>query len=295
MARTLRWTSIACGTLLGLGIVAYALVYVLSQRLLDRRYPVPVAVLTIPTDPQSIDEGRRLATLHGCLHDCHGPAGEGRVMFDDPKIARIVAPNLSAAVQRYTDSQLAAIIRNGVRPDGRSVVVMPAEAFVVMTDADISHVIGYLRSLPPLPGPGPHVALGPLGRIGVVAGKFKTAAQRIAESVPPPPAATPGEEPGRYVARTVCAECHGTDLHGDANPEFTSPDLAVVTAYTPEAFTRLLRTGVALGERQVGIMSEQARNNLSQLTDAEISALYGYLHGLSGGTRRLAADGVPRQ
>jgi len=31
-------------------------------------------------------------------------------------------------------------------------------------------------------------------------------------------------------------------------------------------------------------MSEQARNNLSQLTDAEISALYGYLRCLSGGT-----------
>jgi cytochrome c553 len=97
------------------------------------------------------------------------------------------------------------------------------------------------------------------------------------------------------MARTVCAECHGTDLHGDANPEFTSPDLAVVAAYTPEAFTRLLRTGVALGERQVGIMSEQARNNLSQLTDEEISALYGYLRGLSGGTRRLPADGVQRR
>jgi hypothetical protein len=36
MARTLRWSGIDCGTVLGLGIVAYALVYVLSQRLLDR-------------------------------------------------------------------------------------------------------------------------------------------------------------------------------------------------------------------------------------------------------------------
>ena len=295
MARTLRWTGVACGTLLGLGIAAYALVYALSQRVLDRRYPVPVAVLTIPTDPQSIDEGRRLATLHGCLRDCHGRMGEGRVMFDDPKIARIVAPNLTAAVRRYSDSQLAAIIRYGVRPDGRSLVVMPAEAFVAMTDADISRIIGYLRSLPPLPGPGPHVALGPLGRIGLIVGKFRTAARRVAESVPPEAAATPAEEPGRYLARTVCAECQGTDLHGDANPEFTSPDLAVVAAYTPEAFTRLLRTGIALGERRVGMMSEQARNNLSQLTDAEISALYGYLHALPGAARQLSTDGVRRQ
>ena len=78
----------------------------------------------------------------------------------------------------------------------------------------------------------------------------------------------------------MCAECHGTSLQGDANPEFVSPDLRLVYAYTPEAFTQLLRTGVALGGRQLGMMSEQARNNLSQLTDTEISALYGYLHGM---------------
>jgi hypothetical protein len=53
-----------------------------------------------------------------------------------------------------------------------------------------------------------------------------------------------------------------------------------VYSYTPEGFTQLLRTGVALGGRQLGMMSEEARNNLSHLTDAEISALYAYLHGM---------------
>ena len=58
-------------------------------------YPAPLVALTIPTDPQSVEEGRRLATVHGCVHDCHGKEGEGRVMFDDPKIAQLVAPNLT--------------------------------------------------------------------------------------------------------------------------------------------------------------------------------------------------------
>jgi cytochrome c553 len=278
--RGLRWIGIAAGVLMALAIAGYALVYGLSERILARKYPVPVSALTIPTDAASIQEGRRLATLHGCLLDCHGKDGAGQVMLDDPKIARIVAPNLTAAVQRYSDSQLAAIIRNGVRPDGRSLLIMPAEAFVVMTDADVARIIALLRSLPPLPGPGPHVALGVLGRIGVAAGKLKTAAQRAADSPAPPEATTAEGQLGRYVARTVCGECHGTDLHGDSNPEFTSPDLAVVAAYTPEAFAQLLRSGVALGGRELGMMSRESRNNLSQLTDAEISALYGYLHAL---------------
>ena len=280
MRSVLRWIGLAIGGLVGLGIVAYVLVYGLSERVLRRTYEVPVIALTIPTDPESIREGRRLATVHGCFLDCHGKEAEGRVMFNDPKIARIVAPNLTAAVRHYTDAQLAVIIRNGVRPDGRSLIVMPSEAFIGMTDSDVGRIIAFLKSLPPVPGPGPDIAVGPLGRVGIVAGKLKTAVQLIAITAPPPAATNQEAERGRYLARTVCAECHGTSLRGAANPDFTSPDLLVVAAYSPEAFTRLLRTGTALGERQLGTMSEQARNNLSQLTDSEIAALYSYLHAL---------------
>jgi len=280
MQRVLRRIGLAIGSLVGLGIVGYGFVYGLSERVLRRTYEVPAIALTIPSDPESIREGRRLATVHGCFLDCHGKEAEGRVMFDDAKIARIVAPNLTAAVHQYTDAQLAVIIRNGVRPNGRSLIVMPSEAFNGMTDSEVGRIIAFLKSLPRVPGPGPHIAVGPLGRLGLVVGKFKTAAQLIATTAPPPPATNDEEELGRYLARTVCAECHGTSLRGEANPDFTSPDLRVVAAYSPQAFARLLRTGIALGDRQLGAMSEQARNNLSQLTDSEISALYSYLHAL---------------
>jgi cytochrome c553 len=280
MRRALRWTGIAAAGLLGLAVLGYILVYALSERVLRRTYPSPAIALTVPTDPQSIQEGRRIATVHSCVHDCHGKEAEGRVMFDDPKLARIVAPNLTAAVHRYTDAQLAVIIRNGIRPDGRSLMVMPAQAFIGMSDADVGRIIAFLKSLPSVPGPAAHIEIGPLGRLGLALGKFKTAAQLISLTEPPPAATGQEAELGRYLARTVCAECHGTSLQGDANPEFTSPDLRVVAAYDPEAFTRLVRTGVAIGGRQLGMMSQQARNNLAQLTDWEISALYSYLHNL---------------
>ena len=280
MRRVVRWVGITIGSLVGLGVVGYALIYGLSERILRRTYAIPAVALTIPTDPDSIREGGRLATVRGCFHDCHGKEAEGHLLFDDPKIARIVAPNLTAAARRYSDAQLAVIVRNGLRPDGRSVMVMPAEAFNGMTDADLGRIIAFLKSLPPVPGPGPDVALGPLGRLGLVAGKFKTVAQLIAETVPPPEATNQEAESGRYLARTICAECHGTSLRGAANPDFTSPDLRIVASYSPEAFVRLLRTGVALGDRNLGVMSAQARRNLSRLTDSEIAALYSYLHAM---------------
>jgi len=280
MKRLLRWVAVVLGTFVGLAVVAYAVVYVLSERVLRRTYEVPPVAIAVPSDEASIAEGRRLATIRGCFGGCHGKQAEGAVMFNEPMIARIVAPNLTAAVHHYSDAQLAVIIRKGLRPDGRSVIVMPAEAANGLTDEDLGRIIAFLSSLPPANGPAPDIWLGPLGRIGFVTGEFKTAAQLIAETVPPPETTTKEGVFGRYLARTICTECHGTSLQGDSNPEFVSPDLRIVAAYSPEAFTTLLRTGVALGGRKLGVMSEWARDHLSQLNDAEIAALYGYLHGL---------------
>lgn len=280
MKRLLRWIGIALGGLVGLGIVAYAVLYVLSERVLQRTYEARAISLTIPTDPASITEGRRLATVRGCFADCHGKQAEGKVLFDQPMIARVVAPNLTAAVHKYSDAELVAIIRNGVRPGGRSLLIMPSDVFVVLTDEDLGRIIAFLKSLPVVEGPGPSISAGPLGRVGLATGKFKLAAQLIAETVPPPEAPNEEAAHGRYLARTICAECHGAALRGDSNPDFTSPDLRVVAAYSPDAFAQLLRTGVAIGGKSVGVMSAQAQNNLSYLTDVEIAALYSYLHSL---------------
>ena len=280
MKRALRWLGIALGSCAALGLLAYVVVYVLSERTLRHTYAVPAVAITIPTDPASIIEGRRLAIIHGCFGGCHGRQAEGMVMFDKPMIARFVAPNLTAAVRKYSDADLAIIIRNGVLPDGRSTMVMPSEAFVDLTDADLVRIIAFLKSLPAANGPGANVSIGPLGRIGVAAGKFKTTAQLIAETVPPPDAAGEDAVFGRYLARTICAQCHGTSLRGDSNPDFTSPSLEIVAAYSPESFVQLLRTGVALGGRNLATMSPWSRTHLTYLTDAEIAALYSYLRAM---------------
>ena len=121
--RLLRWIGIALGSIVGLAIVAYGVAYALSERVLKHAYAIPTVAFSVPTDPASIIEGHRLATIRGCVGGCHGKQAEGTVMFDQPMIGRVVAPNLTAAVRKYTDSELAVIIRNGVRPGGRGYVV----------------------------------------------------------------------------------------------------------------------------------------------------------------------------
>jgi len=279
MKRLLRWIGVGAGVLVVLGAVAYAVVYVMSERIFGRHYDAPAGALTVPSDAASIAEGRRLATLRGCL-GCHGKDAEGIVLFDDPLIARIVAPNLTRAVRKYSDAELVTIIRHGLRPDGRSVVVMPSEEFVTLTDEDLGRIIAYMKTLPAVDGPDPAVSLGPLGRIGLVLGAYQTTAQIIAGMVPPPDTAQPQAAAGRYLARTTCAHCHGTDLRGASNPDFTAPALQIVAAYSPEAFTQFLRTGVALGGRELRVMSGVARKQLHDLSDDEIAALYSYLHAI---------------
>jgi len=72
MKRLLRCVGIALGSLAGLGIIAYAVLYTLSERVLRRTYEAPAVALSMPNDSASIMEGRRLATIRGCFAGCHG-------------------------------------------------------------------------------------------------------------------------------------------------------------------------------------------------------------------------------
>jgi mono/diheme cytochrome c family protein len=276
MPRLLRWLRNVLLGLLGLVVLAAGVLYFLSERIVHRTYREPLVNLAVPTDSQSIAEGRRLATVRGCSGGCHGSLIEGGVFIDEPLLARLVAPNLTAAVRTYTDAELARIIRRGVRPDGQSVVGMPSEMFSPLTDEDLGKIIAYLRSVPPQEGPGREVRLGPLARLGLLAGKYATAAHEVhrADSLAriyPHPGDSTAQ--GAYLARTACTECHGLALRGGE----TTPDLRIVAGYSPEAFATLLRTGKASGNRELKLMSLVARKRFTHFTDAEIHALYQYL------------------
>ncbi len=72
--------------------------------------------------------------------------------------------------------------------------------------------------------------------------------------------------------------CHASDLAGTPPGSFhPTPDLAVAAAYDRADFHTLMRSGKALGGRELGLMSQTARNNFSAFTDAEVDALYDYL------------------
>jgi cytochrome c553 len=282
--RTLRFLRIALLSVALVVALAGMIVYLLSESIVRRTYTEPRVDVAVPGDSASIGEGHRLAMIRGCAGGCHGrdSAGSvyGGVFVDDPLLARLVAPNLSTAVRRYSNADLVRIIRRGVRPDGSSVIGMPSEMFAGLSDQDLGKILAYLRSVPPRPGLGPERRLGPIARIAFVAGKFRPAAELVRRADRLSGSWPRGADSlvlGAYLTRTSCTECHGLDLRGgDA-----APDLRIAAGYSLQSFTELLRRGNALGNRDLPLMSQVARTRFRHFTDPELRSLYEYLIALT--------------
>ena len=267
---------LACVALLGL-----ASVYAVSEWKLRRQFDAPLLALRTQTAPD-LAAGLRMAKIVGCWAGCHGDRGEGgRELIKG--LVRNTAPTLSSVLPLYDDQELVRLIRYGVKQDGRSAFGMIAHVFWPLGDQDLANIIAHLRRQPDLPPVPRELNLSLNGRFALVTGRLKVSAELVDRSRPrwgELPRGTPFER-GRYYASITCAECHGVDFRGYALEG--GPSLAILALYSEEQFRHLLRTGEPIGGRDLGIMSEVAREAFSLFTDAEIADLYDFLrqhHGL---------------
>ncbi|MEP6997252.1 MAG: c-type cytochrome [Betaproteobacteria bacterium] len=261
------------------GALAFALyVYASNERELDRRYPVSRMVVPVANGSDALQRGKRLADLTGCT-DCHRQDLRGGVFVDEGWLrGRYYASNLTLKAQTYSDEDLARIVRQGVRPDGRGVVAMPAFGYVRLTDGETADIIALLRSMPAGGANQPEHYIGPLDRWDLWQGRtFKTAVSYIADEQRKEPVdAGVQHAAARHLVGIVCAECHGGDLKGNGW-DSGAPDLAVIGAYGLAEFTRLLRTGIGVDGKEHGLMSTVSRDRLHRLSDQEIGDIHAYL------------------
>jgi mono/diheme cytochrome c family protein len=273
------------GALLLLVLIAVSVVYVLSNRIINRRFAFTPYRVAVPTDSASIAHGYRLARMR-CF-GCHGDSLQGRALFfDEPMIARISAPNVPRRLTHVSDAEFAGFLRSGIRKDGTSPFVMPPPGFYHLSDADLGALIAYLRTVPVMGPETPPNSYRLLGRLGVVLGQFEpsvasfdTTQERVGQD---PAWATTRR--GEYLARVICTECHGVRLTGDPNAAggaSPTPSLAGALAYSLEEFTVLLRTGKPReAGKELGLMAATARGSLTYLTNEEIAAIHEYLSAL---------------
>jgi mono/diheme cytochrome c family protein len=277
MRKALRWAGIGLGGLVALLIVAAIVIFAWSEVILRRDYAAAAEILPA-LSPAETAEAPRLARVLGCL-SCHGEGLKGKLMFDAPGVARVYAPNITEVAAKASDQQLAAGIRQGIGHDGRALFIMPSPMYSRLTDKETAALVGWIRTLPRAQGQTKGLRAGPIGRLGLAIGSFRPGPEGVAEfRTQLPIALGPEHEPARHMTATNCAECHGPALMGgSAGPDEKAPDLNVVAGYDAAQFRTLMKTGRPPTGKDLGLMSEVARNDFSHLTDAEIDALYAYL------------------
>jgi mono/diheme cytochrome c family protein len=282
-ANRLEWLLlIAAGTVL----IVILFLYANARAGLAERYDAPLDAINLPVGPEAISaairEGERLATIRGCFW-CHGASLEGQKYFAEADRGLIVvAPDLTRKVREYSVDEFARVVRHGVRPDGTSLQpAMPSFAYYNMSNEDMASIIAYVRSLPEQNGLAGEFRLMPIGWLRWTLGQLPpNVATLINHTAPRPDPAVAGSAVlrGRYLAESICTECHGDN--GRIRVSIT-PDLEISAAYTREDFIRLMRTGAPAGERKIDYhMVDVGKYRYVRLTDDEVDALYAYFQSM---------------
>lgn len=274
MNPVLKWAGYGLAGVVGACALAVGGALAVSEAMI--RWPVekPPSTLVASTDPGAVARGRKVAKLNGC-HDCHGDQLEGRLFHDEMPIIRAWGSNLSLLLAERSDADFDRAIRHGVGSDGRRLWIMPSNAFAHLTDQEMADLMAYLRTFRPTGEVQPRSQIGHVGRVGVLLGQFNSEAEMIRTNGPLQlEDLGPGHAKGREVARN-CIECHGQTLEG--SPFLKSPDLNMAASYDPADFEKLMRTGIAAGDRKLGLMTAVGPARFNHLSSHEIAALHGYL------------------
>ncbi len=272
-------------------VIAVVAIYLLSNHKMSKSYNVEAhPVNIVDADSALIAYGERLSRIRGCT-DCHGDNLAGKLMIDNPAIARLYAKNLTpgkGGIDNYTIEDWERSIRHGIGKDNKPLLFMPATEFFALSDEDLGALIAYLNSLEPVDNILPENSIGMLGRFLYLIGKIPLIQAEIIDHRSEHPAAPPRSvtaEYGEYLA-LGCAGCHGKEFSGGpipgAPPEW--PPAANLTPsgnlknWTEKSFIQTMRTGIKPdGKPFSEFMPYQTA---SAMTDDELKAVWAFLKSL---------------
>ncbi len=226
---------------------------------------------------------------------CHGSDLGGGTMLEDAMIGTIHGPNLTlgngSVTATYTAADWDRKVRHGVNPAGHP-GFMPSLDYFQMSDRELSDIVVYVRSLPPIDRTVAPVVYGPLGTVLVATGRFQMSADihpdhAAAHAVEPPPE-EPTAEFGRHLAG-ICTGCHRADFSGGpitgGPPDW--PPAANLTAHeegikawTYDDFVKLLRTGIRPDGTPTRVPMAEAIPLGNAMTEVELQALWAHFQSL---------------
>lgn len=255
MRRVLKWIAIGLGVLIGLVLLAFIALNIVGTSHINRKYDVQAEAITIPTDNASLARGAFLANAF--CSECHGQGLSGSEMINEAGIATIYAPNITpsgSGAGNFSDADYVRAMRHGIDPDGKGLMIMPAEIIINWSEEDLASTIAYLKTMPPNDNPVPERKIGLLGRAMYAAGVFGDlfAAEYIDHDMPFPerPEIGANAEYGAYFTRAfACTLCHGEDMRGGPPPPNIPevgqvPPAVTAASWSTEEFLTAVTTGV---------------------------------------------------
>lgn len=272
-------------------LVATAAVYGITTLQLNSEVAFePRRLAAVPTDSATVARGAHLATAIAKCAECHGDDMGGKTFIEAGPVFKLYGPNLTRGrggiAAALSEQDWANAIRHGVRRDGRSMLMMPSEDWVGMSDADLAAIVAYIRQVPAVDRDVPRSSVGPVGRALMLAGQLPLfSAEKVKAVKDVAPAAPPGRtrEYGRYLANVGgCTGCHGATLSGGRIPG-APPDLPIPSNITPAGIGRWTEADFARALRDGRRPDGSAINPFMPIkwtklmTDDELSALYAYL------------------
>lgn len=226
-------------------------------------------------DPAVVQRGAYLANLGGC-GTCHMPitamgpdltrpfAGGLEVTDKLPGggtftwRASNITPDRDTGIGTWTADQIAAAIRQGVRPDGRRLApIMPYQLYNRLTDADVTALVTFLRALPPVANP-----VAPIDNAKLLA---------MVPPVPPAKNEPVADDPvarGAYLASLMhCAMCH-TPM-GPQGPDSTKAFAGGLPMELPPIFgTGILYSANITADAKTGIGAWRAADIVTSVRTA---------------------------
>jgi cytochrome c553 len=244
---------------------------------------------------QAIERGKHLVESRYVCTECHGKNFGGGTMIDAFPIGTLLGPNITTGkgsrTLDYKPADWDHIVRHGILPNGQP-AVMPSEDFQLLSDQELSDVISYVRSQPPVDNTVPSPSFGPLGKFLLASGQLKLSASEIATHQGThqarPPAAEATAEFGKHLA-TICFGCHRPNLAGGpivgGDPSWPparnlTPHAEGLASVTYEQFVKAVREGVRPNGEALKPPMTLLVPYAQKMTDVEMQALWAYLRSI---------------
>ncbi|MCF8239302.1 MAG: cytochrome c [Saprospiraceae bacterium] len=304
MKKVLKFLGILVGVLLFILIAIAAWIQFGSQS----TYEPQAVAFAQTTDSLTLANGRKIVE-NVCAYCHRGEDGtlSGNLFSKDEGFGTVYAANITrhqtAGIGRYSDAELATLLRTGLKRDGH--YAGPFMMFPNLSQDDLNGIITYLRSDVPSTTPSETVHTNEHSFIAKALyklGVFKPIA--VSKEIKPTPPATDTLAYGKYLAlsRYECYACHSADFQTNdiehpensvgfmagGNPIHDRDFQFVVSRnitphpeqgiglWTKDQFEMALRSGV----RPDGRLLSTAMPRLAALDADEVNAIWAYIQSL---------------